>query len=80
MSRPLGSSEEFLLPHEVKLGGLFQFDAAWYPVKHMVPGDGSSRVLHFDARAPYVMTQAEIVARPISYADETGTLGRLLSP
>ncbi|MER7466617.1 hypothetical protein [Streptomyces sp. NPDC097981] len=68
------------LPHEVKVGDLFQFDAAWHPVKQMVPGHGSSRVLHFDAHAPYTMAQAEIVARPISYADEAGTLGRLLSP
>ncbi|MFJ3907433.1 hypothetical protein [Streptomyces vinaceus] len=80
MSRPLGTSEEFLLPHEVKLGDLFQFDAAWYPVKEMKAGLGGSRILHFDARTPYVMTQAEIVARPISYADEPGRFGSLFSP
>ncbi|MCJ0870226.1 hypothetical protein [Streptomyces sp. AP-93] len=80
MSRPLGTSEEFLLPHEVKVGDLFQFDHAWYPVQDMVAGHGGSRILHFNARSPYTMSQAEIIARPISYADETGRLGRLLSP
>ncbi|MEU4953128.1 hypothetical protein [Streptomyces lavendulae] len=80
MSRPLGTSEEFLLPHEVQLGDLFQFDRVWYPVKEMRTGTGGARVLHFDGHRPYVMSQAEIVARPNNLATQQGSLGRLLSP
>jgi hypothetical protein len=80
MSRPPGTSEEFVLPHEVRVGDLFQFKNDWHPVKDMTARPSGGRVLHFDDLRPYSMTQAEIVARPINYADERGALGRLLSP
>ncbi|MFE5971357.1 hypothetical protein ACFQ64_04245 [Streptomyces sp. NPDC056460] len=80
MSRPPDTSEEFLLPHEVRVGDLFQFRNDWHPVRDMVTRPGGGRILHFDDLRPYSMTQAEIVARPISHADARGSLGRLLGP
>jgi hypothetical protein len=66
--RPLGTTEEFLLPTAVKPGDLIEFDGVWFPVVDMrTINGGSGRILLFDGRNPYKMTQAEIVFRPSSH-------------
>ncbi|MEV8018227.1 hypothetical protein AB0O76_18195 [Streptomyces sp. NPDC086554] len=67
-----------LLPTQVRIGDLVEFDGAWFPVKDMKTAQAGGRILHFEGRAPYTMTQAEIVARPISHARQSGSLPRLL--
>jgi hypothetical protein len=77
--RPVNTSEEFLLPSQVQVGDLFEFDGAWFPVQDMVTGHGGAKILHFIGRLPYTMTQAEIIARPVNHTGSS-VWGSLLPP
>ncbi|MEH6373734.1 hypothetical protein V7793_05145 [Streptomyces sp. KLMMK] len=78
--KPANTTEEFLHPGQVRVGDLFEFDGAWYPVQDMVSGNGGTKILHFLGKAPYVMSQPEIVYRPMTHTGTSKVWGSLLPP
>lgn len=62
--RPPATTEEFLAPAQVKVGDLFEFSGVFHPVWDMRAVHGG-RLLLFQGRQPYAMTQPEILFRPL---------------